>query len=174
MRLVSNLFKQRFLFFFQTALSLFLQFLLFEILMKIWQSHALFLFSQKFRACGLNQIVGAKWHKRQVVTSVCQELRRVGGGCLTRQKGSYLAFPTLCHSTQKDWRKTTVFKETTAYFSSPNRGCFTARPYFCSFLLIESLARYSYSAVRFFYVCLYTTERDILIRNISHHFRPES
>lgn len=47
---------------------------------------------QKFRACGLNQIVGAKWHKRQVVTSVCQELRRGGGERLSRQKGSYLAF----------------------------------------------------------------------------------
>ena len=58
-------------------------------------------------------------------------------------------FSTLRHSTQKDWRKKAVFKETTAYFSSPSRGRFTARPYFRSFLLKESLAPYSYSAVRF-------------------------
>lgn len=98
----------------------------------------------------MNQRVGAKWHKRQVVTSVCQELRRGGGGRLSRQKGSYLAFFRLSVIRRKKiGEKKPVFKETTAYFSSPSRGRFTARLYFRSFLLKESLAPYSYSAMRF-------------------------
>lgn len=70
-------------------------------------------------------------------------------------------FSTLRHSTQKDWRKKAVFKETTAYFSSPSRGRFTVRPYFRSFLLKESLAPYSYSAEQFLGMLIYHRKRYI-------------